>query len=102
MHDLRTRLGIDPDRIHRTRSHAPRFRTLRAGVRHLPPRVLKVEDLDPRFRYVEYPMVLVRTRHLALQTARAFVGINVQRFLHDASGNWLRRKRFSARIGLVQ
>jgi hypothetical protein len=44
--------------------------------------VLKVEDLDPRFGNVEYAMVLVRTRHLALQAARAFVGVDVQRFLH--------------------
>jgi hypothetical protein len=47
--------------------------------------MLEGEDLDPRLGDVEYAMVLVRTRHLALQTAGAFVRVDVQRFLHDAS-----------------
>jgi hypothetical protein len=78
MHGLGARAGIDPDRVYRAGMHAPRFSTLRARVGNLAPRMLKVENLDPRFGNVEYAMVLVRTRHLALQTPRAFVRVDVQ------------------------
>jgi hypothetical protein len=44
--------------------------------------MFEVEDLDARLRDVEYTVVFKGARHLALQAASAFVGVDVQRFLH--------------------
>jgi hypothetical protein len=61
---------------------APRFVTLRAGVRHFFAGLMKVKYFDARFGCGKYAVILERTGHLALQAARAFVRVNVQDFLH--------------------
>jgi hypothetical protein len=43
---------------------------------------MKVKHLDARLGRGKNTVILKRTRHLALQAACAFVGVNVQHFLH--------------------
>ena len=84
-HDLGAGRGVDLDRLDRARVQAPGLVALRAGVGHLAPGLVEIEDLDPRLRRIEDPVVLVRAGHLALQTARALAGIEVKGFLHGSS-----------------
>jgi hypothetical protein len=58
---------------------------LGTGVGDFASGVFEVEDLDPRLGDVEHSVILEGAGHLALQTAGTFVGVDVQRFLHDAS-----------------
>jgi hypothetical protein len=85
MHHLGAGVGVNANRIHRACIQAPGFGALGTGVGHLASGVLEGKYLDARLGDVEYPVVLEGTRHFALQTAGAFVGVDVQRFLHDAS-----------------
>lgn len=70
------------DRLDRASMQAPRFVTLRAGVGHFFTRLVEVKYFDARFGCGKCAVILERTGHLALKTARAFVRVNVQDFLH--------------------
>ena len=67
---------VQRDRLHRARVQAPGLGALGAGVGDRGAAVLEFEYLDARLRRVEYPLVLERARHLALQAARAFLGVD--------------------------
>jgi hypothetical protein len=60
----------------------PSFVTLRAGVRHFFACLMEVKHLDARLGRCKCAVVLKRASHLALQAACAFVGVDVQDFLH--------------------
>jgi hypothetical protein len=64
---------------------------LGTGVGDFASGVLEVKDLDPRLGDIEHSVILKGAGHLALQAACAFVGVDVQRFLHDASSFWYSR-----------
>jgi hypothetical protein len=48
---------------------------------------VEIEDLDARVRGIERAFQLVGAGHLALETARAFLRIDVERFLQRALPN---------------
>jgi hypothetical protein len=60
----------------------PSLVTLGAGVGYFFACVMKVKHLDARLGGGKDAVILKRTRHLALQAACAFVGVDVQHFLH--------------------
>ena len=70
------------DRLHGASVQTPSFIALRAGVRHFFAGLMEVKHFDAGFGCGECAVVLERTGHLALQTARAFVWVDVQDFLH--------------------
>lgn len=70
------------DRLDRASVHTPCFVALRAGVGHFFTGLVEVKHLDARLGRSEGAVVFKRTSHLALQAAGAFVGVDVQDFLH--------------------
>ena len=70
------------DRLDRASVHTPGFVALRAGVGHFFTGLVKVKHLDARLGRGEGAVVFKRASHLALQAAGAFVGVDVQDFLH--------------------
>jgi len=68
---------VHRDGFHRAGVQAPGFVALRAGVGHFLAGVVEVKNLDARLRRGVGAVVLERTRHLALQAASAFVGVDV-------------------------
>ena len=73
---------IHRDGLDRARVQAPGLVALGTGVRHFFAGVVEVKHLDARFGGGEGAVVLERTGHFALQTAGAFVCIDVQHLLH--------------------
>jgi hypothetical protein len=77
---------------------APSLIALGAGVGHFFARVVEVEHLDAGLAGGKRAVVLKRTRHFALQTPGAFVGVDVQDFLHGgvSCGWWLFQERMNS------
>ena len=76
-------LQVGVDGLDRAGMHAPGLVALGAGVGHLLAGFMEVEHLDARLGYGVSAVVLERTSHLALQTAGAFFGVEVQHLLHE-------------------
>ncbi len=68
-------IGINRNRIRRTRLLAPRFIALRAGVRNKPALILKLENLNPGLDRIENTLIFPGTSQYTLITTSALVWI---------------------------
>ena len=73
---------IDLNGIDRAGMQTPGLFALGAGIRDEASVRMKIENTDPRLRRIEGPFLFVGTRHFALATAGAFIGVEQKRFLH--------------------
>src|SRR5574343_536997 len=74
---------VDRDGLDRAGVQAPGLVALGAGVGHLAPGLVEIEDLDARLGRREHTVVFVGAGHFALQATRALFRVDVKALLHE-------------------